>query len=41
MTLKCDSISDATPSVDNIILDKTETDLEFGEKQKEKEKLNL
>ena len=39
MTLKCDSISDATPSVDNIILDKTETDLELGEK--EKEKLNL
>tara|TARA_R110001592_G_scaffold262573_1_gene527832 strand:+ start:283 stop:909 length:627 start_codon:yes stop_codon:yes gene_type:complete len=39
MTLKCDSISDATPSVDNIILDKTETDLEIGEK--EKEKLNL
>ena len=39
MTLKCDSNSDATPSVDNIILDKTETDLEIGEK--EKEKLNL
>ena len=39
MTLKCDSNSDATPSVDNIILDKTESDLEIGEK--EKDKLNL
>ena len=39
ITLKCDSQSDTTPSVDNIILDKTETDLEIGEK--EKEKLNL